>query len=318
MACSTQGLAPIDNSSDLISVPPGFPQQTFPDDNIPTPERIALGKLLFFSKEMSRTRTVSCASCHDPNIAFTDGLATSVGVEGRVGTRNAPSLANVGYKPHFLREGGVPTLEMQVIVPAQEHNEFDLELIHTAARLATDSTLQALSQLAYKRPIDPFVITRSIASFERSLVSGYSRVDRGVLTDEESRGKMLFMSARTNCSSCHIGFMFTNNTFANTGIYQQYADPGRARLTHDIQDSAVFVVPSLRNVSVTAPYMHNGGYASLRDVIDHYNRGGFPHRNKDARIRPLGLTPLERSDLESFLKALTDEQFLTTSRALVP
>ena len=122
------------------------------------------------------------------------------------------------------------------------------------------------------------------------------------------------MSDRTNCTSCHGGYAYTSHVFANNGAYARYTDPGRQRLTFESKDSNVFKVPSLRNVSVTAPYMHNGGIATIAEVVDVYNRGGFPHPNKDVRIKPLGLTQSECEDLVAFLRSLTDERFLTNKR----
>lgn len=312
-SCANNPEAPVGNEP-LVEVPSGFPAQIISPDNTPNAERIALGKLLFFSKELSSTRTISCATCHEPAKAFTDGKTVSVGVEGRSGTRNSPSLANVGYSPYFLREGGVPTLEMQVLVPVQEHNEFDMNMLDVVDRLSKDSLVVALSRIAYGRDIDAFTITRAIASFERTIISGSSRADLNQLTASESRGRSLFMSDRTNCTSCHGGYAYTSHVFANNGAYARYTDPGRQRLTFESKDSNVFKVPSLRNVSVTAPYMHNGGIATIAEVVDVYNRGGFPHPNKDVRIKPLGLTQSECEDLVAFLRSLTDERFLTNKR----
>lgn len=309
--CSPQSPTVVD-ADPLIDVPPGFPEQTFPADNRPTPERVELGKRLFFDVRMSANRDVSCATCHDPAKAFTDGLATSRGTLARQGSRNAPSLANVGYLPALMREGGVPTLEMQILVPIQEHAEFDLDAPLMIARLAQDSALQQMSRQAYNRPLDLWVITRSIASFERTLISGRSRFDTGNLTASEQRGKVIFTTA--GCTTCHSGPFFTDNRFACNALLESYADKGRAHLTTNPSDVAVFRVPSLRNVAITAPYLHNGSLQTLRDVIDLYNRGGFEHPNKDAAIRPLGLSTLDCADLEAFLRALTDDRFTTNPR----
>ncbi len=298
----------------LVDVPPGFSQQVYPSDNQPTSERVRLGKMLFFSKELSRTRTVSCASCHNQSLAFTDGRATSIGVDGRIGTRNAPSLANVGYQPYFMREGGVPTLEMQVLVPVQEHNEFDMNMLDVVERLRRDTLVQVLSRGAYGRDVDAYVITRAIASFERTLVSGRSRADLNRLTEQESRGRELFVSSRTGCTSCHAGVLYTSHEFTNNGALESYTDPGRYRLTNVEADRFMFKVPSLRNVGVTAPYMHNGSISSLREVIDRYNRGGMGHPARDRRIVPLGLRDDECADLEAFLWSLTDDGFLNDPR----
>jgi cytochrome c peroxidase len=306
---------PGDNS--LMQIPAGFPAPAIPADNEINPERFALGKKLFYDPVMSRDSSVSCASCHRPEFAFSDTQAFSKGVNDAPGTRNAPSLANVAYHPYFTREGGVPTLEMQVLVPIQEHVEFDYNILRIAERMNRDSTYRQMSQRAYNRLPDPFVITRSIACFERTLISGNSRYDeyryrgiRSALNESEKRGMDLFFSNRTQCSSCHGGFNFTRYAFENNGLYSLYADPGRFRLTGDSSDLARFKVPSLRNVELTAPYMHDGSMATLSDVIQHYNTGGKAHPHKNPLIRPLGLTPGEKKDLESFLISLTDPDFV--------
>jgi cytochrome c peroxidase len=310
-ACSVDP-QPIDDTEPLIDVPAGFPEQVYPADNQPTSERVALGKRLFFDTRMSNGNDVSCATCHEPAKAFTDGVPASFGTFRRAGTRNAPSLANVGYLPYLMREGGVPTLEMQILVPIQEHAEFDLEAPALVARLALDSSIQQMSRAAYGRPLDIWVITRSIASFERTLVSGRSRVDEGRLTEAERRGRQVF--TRSNCGTCHGGSLYTDHRFACNGLLETYTDKGRARLTNRASDEAVFRVPSLRNVGRTAPYLHNGSIGTLREVIERYNLGGFQHPNKDTAIVQLGLTALECADLEAFLLALTDDRFTTNPR----
>lgn len=316
MGCSEPS-APTPTLQPLVDVPPGFPAQSFPSDNLPTPERTALGKVLFFSTEFSSDNSISCASCHRPELAFTDGRGVSPGVAGRMGTRNAPSLANVGYLPYYLREGSVPTLEMQVLVPIQEHDEFDMNILAVAERLKSDTVIARLSMQAYERTVDPFVITRAIACFERTLVSGRSRYDAyafggqtSALNAAEARGMRLFFSDRARCHSCHGGFVFTNHAFTNNGLYAVYADPGRYRLTKVESDRATFKTPSLRNIAVTAPYMHDGSLRSLEAVVAHYNSGGFNHSNKSSLIRPLNLTEQEQQDLVSFLQTLTDENFI--------
>lgn len=298
---TTTGPAPL---TPLYVVPNGFPEPIFPADNLPSAERIALGKALFMSTALSRTNTMACASCHQEKHAFADTATVSIGIEGRRGTRNAPSLFNVAYHPYYMREGGVPTLEMQVQVPIEEHNEFDFNILQVQTRLAADTTIVAAALRAYGRLPDPFVITRAIACFERTLLSGASRVDRQELTNAEQRGRVLFESARTNCTSCHGGFNYTTYAFENNGLAPVYADSGRYLLTRSPADIARFKVPSLRHVGQTAPYMHDGSTRTLRDVLDHYNSGGYLHPQKSPLIRPLGLSPQELDDLEAFLRAL--------------
>lgn len=297
-----------------IDIPPGFPEQTFPADNVPNEERIALGRMLFYSPLLSHDSDIACVNCHYPGASFSGRQAINTGTQGRIGTRNAPSLANVGYKPHFLMEGGVPTLEMQALVPIQEHNEFGMNMLDVIKRFESNTAVQTLSMRAYGRPFDAYVLTRAIASFERTFVSGRSRADLGQLTSAEKRGKELFFSSRTSCSSCHGGVFYTNFGFANNGAYESYADIGRMRLTGKQSDAAVFAIPSLRNVSVTSPYMHDGRMQSLTEVIEHYNRGGYDHPNKSPLIRPLGLSERECDDLRAFLESLTDNTFLYNPR----
>lgn len=304
----------------LLAVPEGFPVPEFPAGNELTMERWELGKRLFFDPVMSSDSTVSCASCHLPNQAFSDVRAFSPGVANRPGTRNSPSLANIAYHPYFTREGGVPTLEMQILVPIQEHNEFDMNILDIAERLNSDSSYVQASRQAYGREPDAFVITRSIACFERTILSGDSDYDqfmngrKSALTNAEVRGMDLFFSERLACSQCHGGFNFTNYAFENNGLYENYADLGRFRLTGNEADRALFKVPTLRNVGVTAPYMHDGSLSTLEAVVEHYNSGGKNHPHQSSLIRPLNMTDGEKNDLVRFLKALTDEAFINNPK----
>jgi cytochrome c peroxidase len=301
----------------LLLVPVGFPAPVFPADNALTAARFALGRRLFYDPVLSRDSTISCASCHSPYKAFSDTVVFSLGVAGASGTRNAPTLANVAYQPYFTREGGVPTLEMQILVPIQEHNEFDFNILLIADRLKKDTAYVRMSREAYGRDPDFYIITRGIACFERTLISGDSPFDAFIhqgqslaLNNSEQRGLDLFYSERTHCSSCHSGFNFSNYAFENNGLYTSYNDPGRYRLTEDSTDIARFKVPTLRNVGLTAPYMHDGSLQSLEAVVEHYNTGGKPHPHKSALIRPLGLTEQEKADLVAFLNSLTDQHFI--------
>ena len=302
---------------ELMEIPVGFPEIDFPQDNEFSKARWELGKKLFFDPVMSIDSSVSCASCHEPTLAFSDDVALSLGVEQRIGVRNAPTLANVAYHPYFTREGGIPTLEMQILVPIQEHVEFDFNIVLLAERLNNIDEYVEMANEAYGRSPDPFVITRSLACFERSLISGNSPFDQysaqqqnDVLTDAQKRGMDLFYSDRTNCSQCHSDFNFTNYAFENNGLYEEYEDEGRLRLTGDESDRALFKVPGLRNIELTAPYMHDGSLNTLEAIIEHYNAGGKDHPHKSQLIRPLNLTNTEKEDIVQFLKSLTDESFV--------
>lgn len=302
---------------DLMEIPAGFPDIDFPEDNAFTYERWELGKKLFYDPVMSADSSISCASCHKPELAFSDDVAFSLGVEERVGVRNSPSLANIAYHPYFTREGGVPTLEMQILVPIQEHLEFDFNIVLIAERLKADPVYAEMAEIAYGQHPNSFVITRALACFERSLLSGYSPYDQYVnygksdaLSDSELRGMDMFFSERTKCSECHSGFNFSNYAFANNGLYEEYEDVGRFRFTGEESDIALFKVPGLRNVGITAPYMHDGSINTLEEVIEHYQSGGKPHQHKSQLVQPLDLTETEKEDLIAFLKALTDKTFI--------
>jgi len=307
----------LNNSEELLSTPEGFPKMEFPEGNELTKARWDLGKRLFYEKRLSIDNSISCGSCHQPSLAFAHNLALSPGVFNRAGTRNAPSLVNVGYHPYLLKEGSVPTLEMQVLVPIQEHNEFNHNIVDIVNELQRDSTYVTLSDQAYDRDLDAFVITRAISTFQRTMISGNSAYDKytyqgnqSALNSSEKRGMELFFSSRTNCSSCHGGFNFTNYSFENNGLDSIYADNGRFRLTNDSADEALFKVPSLRNVGLTAPYMHDGRFSTLEEVIEHYDGGGENHKHKSSLIQPLTLSQAEKDELLAFLNSLTDYSFI--------
>ncbi len=315
--CQPDPPIPGERENGILSIPIGFPAVEFPEDNKFTRARWELGKRLFFDPVLSRDSTVSCGSCHKPHLAFSDDVSFSPGVQNAPGVRNAPTLTNVAYLPYFTREGGVPTLEMQILVPLQEHNEFDFNIVDAGIRLSHIPEYVEMSELAYGREPDPFVITRSIANFERTLISGNSPFDRYFYQDNkdalnslEIKGMNLFFSERTGCSDCHGGFNFTDNSFQNNGLYTIYNDLGRRRLTGNDNDLALFKVPTLRNTGLTAPYMHDGSFATLEAVIDHYNSGGEDHPHKSKLIRPLGLSNDEMGAIVAFLHALTDTQFV--------
>lgn len=306
-----------DQASDLIKVPAGFPNIKFPNDNSFSLARWELGKKLFYDPILSLDGSISCASCHNPKFAFSDSVSLSNGVIQRAGVRNTPTLTNVAYQPYFLKEGSVPSLEMQVLVPIQEENEFAHNIVDIANKLLTDTTYVIMSILAYNRPPDAFIITHAIATFERTLISGNSPYDKFInqknstaLTDQQQKGMQLFFSNRVNCTACHSGFNFTNYAFENNGLDTMYSDIGRMRFTKKESDKGLFKVPTLRNVAITGPYMHDGSIATLKEVISHYNDGGFDYDNKSKLIVPLNLSPNEQADLVAFLESLTDTIFI--------
>lgn len=300
-----------------LQLPPGAPTPDIPADLPFTVASVKLGKALFFDPRLSRDGSVSCATCHHPDRAFSDTLPVSTGIEGRQGFRNSPTLGNVVYHPDLFRDGGVESLERQVIAPVQDPVEMDHSIQLAAASVANEPDYERWSQLAYGRPLDALVVTRAIASYERTLISGWSRFDRFLyqgeltaLTEAEVRGWELFNSPELNCTACHNGFDLSDHSFQNIGQYMDYEDRGRERITLDPSDIGKFKVPTLRNIALTAPYMHDGSMASLEEVVDHFASGGLPHPNKSPFLTNFALSMQEKADLIAFLRALTDDRSL--------
>ncbi len=223
-------------NDELVTVPESFPKMRVPEDNALTRERVELGKRLFFDERLSRTGEVSCASCHKQENAFADPRQVSEGVEGRVGTRNAPPLFNLAWNTSFFWDGGVKTLEQQVIGPIVNPLEMDMTMEEVVGRLSGDPSYVRQFEDAYDQVPSPEFVTKAMASFMRTMVSGDSRYDRfqagddAALNEAEKRGKELFFSERAECFHCHVGFNLTNNGFHNNGTRADDPDLGtRAR-----------------------------------------------------------------------------------------
>lgn len=306
-----EDLAQPDRPFNLL-LPPGFPPLPAPDDNPITEASVAMGKALFFDKRLSRDGSMSCASCHFPDHAFSDTVARSLGVQGLPGMRNSPPLINLAWHSGYFRDGGVPTLEQQVIAPIHDPVEMDHSITRAAAALRNVEPYATLSQRAYGKPMEAWELSRALAAYERTLVSGWSRYDRylqgdpGALTASEQHGLALFRSEALNCTACHSGFDLSDHAYHNVGQYLAYADPGRSRITLLASDEGKFKTPTLRNIARTAPYMHDGSLATLEQVVDFFSTGGLPHPNRDAGMRTFALNPQEKEDLIAFLRALTD------------
>ena len=302
----------------INTIPNGFPAMDIPQDNLFTLERWKLGKKLFYETKLSLDSSISCASCHKIEFAFSDNIDKTPGVFNAPGTRNAPTLTNVGFQPYFTKEGGIETLEKQVLIPIQEHNEFNFNILDAGIRLNSIEDYKKMSLQTYSREMDYFVITRALACFERTIISSNSKYDNFIklgepLTESEMNGKNLFFGNKTNCSSCHGGILFSDFSFHNNGLYADYEDPEKYRLTQDSSDIGVFKVPTLRNIEFSSPYMHDGSITTLKEVILHYNSGGQIHNNKSLLIKPLNLTEIEINNLESFLQTLSDYTFITNT-----
>jgi cytochrome c peroxidase len=346
VACSEPALV----DPELAPLPEGFPEMAIPADNPLTAAKAELGRHLFHDVRLSSNETQACASCHLQELAFTDGQVTPTGSTGMGHSRNANGLTNVGYNATLTWANPLLTeLEVQALVPL--FGEEPIELGATDAvleRLDADPLYEDLFEAAFPgAPIDWDRITDALASFQRTLVSGNSRFDqftyqgdRDALTEQEVSGMVLFFSEKLECHHCHGGFNFSEATvhadqgfdaelFHNTGLYDidgEGAYPpdnvGLYAFTGDPADMGRFRAPSLRNVAVTAPYMHDGSIATLEEVLAHYERGGRlvegPHAGDGAQsplksglVPGFQLTDAERADLIAFLHSLTDETFLT-------
>ncbi|MFK7787086.1 MAG: cytochrome-c peroxidase [Crocinitomicaceae bacterium] len=298
-----------------------YPSIEHPEDNPTSEAKIELGRKLFFDTRLSNGDAIACVSCHRPDFAFTDHLAKAQGVEGRQTERNSPSLLNAGYLPTAMFDAHLKTLEMQVIVPIQEHTEMDMDMKTLLKKLRAIPEYSRAAKELFNREFDAWVLTRSISAFERSLVSLDSRFDRfyyqkdqSALNASEKRGWKVF-SDKLYCTECHAPPMFTNYKPINNGLYSDFGeDKGRFRIHHDSTDIGKFKVPSLRNISLTYPYMHDGSLGNLEDVIAHYSKGGNPHINKDERIVPFSISQKEQDDLLNFFEALTDTSYMKDFR----
>lgn len=298
-----------DPSEDLLEELAQWPEMEYPSDNLPDVKKIALGEKLFLDPILSVDSSISCASCHKEVYGLADNVSVSPGVENRLGKRNSPSLWNVGYQPYFMREGGVPTLEMQVLVPIQEHSEMAFNMVLLAQRLNASTEYKNEFIEAFGDSATAYTITRAIAQYERTLIhqetafDAYVAGDEGALSTQAKVGFDLFYG-KANCSECHSGPLQTDYGFYNNGTAISTNDYGRAELTLDSADFYLFKVPSLRQVALTAPYMHDGSLATLDDVLDQYNAGGTGHAYTSEMIRPLNLDAQELVALEEFLKSL--------------
>ena len=284
-----------------------------PADNPLTPERVALGRKLFLDPILSADRSISCASCHDPERSFTDNRPKSVGVSQRVGPRRVPKLLNRGYGRSFFWDGRIRTLEEQVLQPVTNTLEMDLGLAEAVERLRVEAAYASGFRKAFGRQPNQDDLARALASYVRTILSGDSRYDRYVAGDPEAldpteRLGLEVFRTKGNCVTCHLGPNLTDERFHNTGIGfrdGRIDDDGRFTVTGREQDRGAFKTPTLRNVAETAPYMHDGSIETLEDVIDDYDEGGTANPYLDREMTKLGLTESEKAALAAFLKALS-------------
>jgi cytochrome c peroxidase len=307
-----------------IKVPQGLPPVPIPPDNPPTAETIALGRRLYYDPQLSSDGTVSCATCHDPRMGFADHDPVSTGVQGKKGTRNSNTVINSAYNKLQFWDGRAPSLEKQAEGPVQNPVEMGHTLSGVEKRLMADARYRAEFKNAWGTDqITYEMVEKSIASFERTVLSGDSPFDRfyyghdkRALSPAAQRGLKLFLDPKKgNCNACHtIGeryALFTDGKFHNIGVGAKsdgtFADLGRYEQTHVDTDKGAFKTPTLRNITQTAPYLHDGSLKTLKDVIDHYVGGGTSNPYLDKEIHPLGevLTFEDRKDLLAILQSLT-------------
>jgi cytochrome c peroxidase len=279
-----------------------------------------LGKALFFDKRLSADNSIACATCHQPNKAFTDGRRVAVGLNQSQGIRNVPTLINSAYLNRFMADGVVKSLEEQAIVPIQDLKEMGISFRQLIQKLKNIRAYTFAARRLFNRPMDAYVLTRSIAAYERSLIGQKSRFDdywRGnenALTPSEKQGWLLF-KGRLNCVECHPAPRFYKEGTANNGLKSWNAkDNGRYRITGKWSDLNRYKIPSLRNVVLTAPYMHDGSLATLGSVIDFYQKGGNKVANQSVFIHGFVLNSTEKQHLIDFFKSLTDVTFSSINK----
>jgi cytochrome c peroxidase len=321
-----------------LQYPPSFGGRfSIPTDNPLTQEGVYLGRLLFYEPRLSKTGTVSCATCHQQARAFTDGLALSVGVSGQPTHRNSMSLVNLLWVRQLFWDGRSAGLETQALIPLTHADEMGRQPGEAARDLQQTAGYPALFRLVFGSDrITDARIAQAIAQFERTLISANSPYDRYVqgtytLTASEKRGLQLFTAGPNpakgirggNCAHCHGGPKLMQELFHNNGLDAMAADSGRQGVTGLALDRGRFRVPTLRNIALTAPYMHDGRFATLLEVIDHYS----DHVQDNATLAPevvpvsrggLGLTRQEKNDLLAFLHLLTDTSFVNNPQFANP
>jgi cytochrome c peroxidase len=316
----------------VLKIPAGFPQMQIPASNPFTVEGIELGRRLFYDPVLSGNRTQSCASCHKQEHAFSDaGLQFSTGIEGVQGTRNAQALINTGFQQRFFWDGRATTLEVQVLEPVPNPVEMHLSWKEAANRLQADPQYRMYFKKAFGvEMIDSGLVARALAQFIRTLISADSRFDKRArneinLTPQELNGYVIFNTEKGDCFHCHPadgGRLFTDNRFHNNGLDSIFDDPGLAKVTGNQSDMGKFLTPTLRNIAFTAPYMHDGRFNTLEEVIDHYNNGGRPSTTIDPLMKNVGkglnLTAKEKAELLAFLHALSDSSFIRNKQFSSP
>jgi cytochrome c peroxidase len=280
-----------------------------------------LGKKLFNEKLLSKDSGISCSSCHKPAFAFADTTPFSMGIFGKLTSRNTPSVLNMKNRPYYFWDGRSTTLEEQSLMPIANPDEMGLPIPEAVARLNRSVEYRRLFQKIFHQPVNEKNLAGAFAAFEKTLETVDSKFDDwsnnlAVLTEEEERGRQLFIGSKAKCFDCHSMEDFTDDQFKNIGLYneRESRDAGRYLITKDKGDLGKFKTPGLRNIAVTGPYMHDGRFKTLEQVVSYYNTPFMfvdnPVNMDSALLQPLGLTQLDKKDLVSFLKTLTDKTYI--------
>ena len=305
----------------VIETPYGFPDMKIPSDNPMTVEGIALGEKLFKDPILSADNTQACINCHQQNFSFSDPNQFSTGIDNIQGNRNASALINLGWNTSFNWDGSSLTLEEQAFEPVTNSIEMHNTWMNVELELNSHSDYPFLFKQAFNiNYIDSNHIVKAIAQFERTLISTNSKLDRYLnneeqLTISELNGYAIFNTEKGDCFHCHSTNMFMDNLFHNNGLdIEPFIDIGRAKATSNPSDNGKFKTPTLRNVEMTAPYMHDGRFATLEEVVEHYDSGGKYSTTVDPLMKKLGvglqLSNQEKKDLVAYLKTLTDNEFI--------
>jgi cytochrome c peroxidase len=317
-----------DVSERSLKLPLGLQHEAayLPADNPQTAAKVALGKQLFFDPRLSRDQSLSCASCHDPEFAFTDGKPVSHGINDRVGRRSAPTLVNRLFSKEQFWDGRAADLEAQTKMPITDPDEMGSAADKVVQRIRrSDGYRRQFSEVFGGHEITFDQIAEAIAAFERTLLSGDAAFDRFAAGDSTAidlaamRGVTLF-KGKAQCFRCHAGFNFTDESFRNVGVAtgEDDADLGRFEVSGAAADRGAFKTPTLRDVARTAPYFHDGSASTLTEVVDYYDRGGIQNPNLAPEIKPLHLSAREKADLVAFLESLTGSSLDSFDTPVLP
>jgi len=293
----------------------------FEEENTDIKTKAGLGRKLFSEKLLSKDSSISCASCHKPQFAFADTIAFSVGIEGKLTKRNTPSVLNMKNRPYYFWDGRASTLEDQSLMPIQNPDEMGLPIVEAVKRLNQSKEYRQLFQKIFGQKPDAKNLATAFSAYEKTLETVDSKFDDWSnsiknLSASEERGRELFVGDKAKCFDCHRMEDFTTDDFKNIGLYNgnDLNDAGLFNITNKETDKGKFKTPGLRNVAVTAPYMHNGMFKTLEEVVEYYNNPQNFVTNSvnidDALKTPLGLTEKEKKDLVNFLKTLTDRKYM--------